>query len=193
LTTWFRPRALRHFWLLLGVVGCAACLWWMSTVDNFTSTEEVAWMIGCWGLFLGLFPPAFLQDEVEGLDRRDAFYGGALAVVFLVVPMLIVPSMTSTIVSAWTDRALDAERLNLQPNRPEVEESSARVADYYQQRGVGAPESSQMASGVLGGYVRVEASALGIQNGLRFLSLIVGGIGLLLTILLISYPMSRSG
>ena len=30
LTTWFHRRALRHFWLLVGVVGCAACLWWMS-------------------------------------------------------------------------------------------------------------------------------------------------------------------
>ena len=181
LTTCFHRRALRHFWLLVGVVGCAGCLWWMSSVDNFTSKEQVAWMIGCWGLFVGLFPPAFLQDEVEGLARQDAIYGGAVAIVFFVVPMVVVPSMTSTIVSAWTDRALDAERLNLRPNRPEVEESAARVAEYYQQRGVGTPESSQMASGVLGGYVKVEASAIGIQTGLRFLSLIVGGLGLLMT------------
>src|SRR5262249_21699344 len=164
----------------------------MSSVDNFTSKEQVAWMIGCWGLFLGLFPPAFLQDEVEGLDRRDSLYGGALAAVFFVVPMVVVPSMTSTIVSAWIDRAVDAERLNLQPNRPEVQESAARMANYYQQHGVGAPESSRMASGVLGGFVRVEATAFGVQTGLRFLSLIVGGIGLLLTILLTSHPTSRS-
>src|SRR5262249_34472289 len=36
LTTWLRRRPLRHVWLLVGVVGCAACLWWMSSVDNFT-------------------------------------------------------------------------------------------------------------------------------------------------------------
>ena len=34
-------------------------------------------MIGSWGFFVGLFPPAFLQDEVEALDRRDSLYGGA--------------------------------------------------------------------------------------------------------------------
>jgi hypothetical protein len=191
LTTWFRRRALRHFWLFIGVVGCAACLWWMSSVDNFTSKEEVAWMIGLWGLFLGLFPPAFLQDEVEGLERRDSMYGGALAVVFFAVPMVVIPSMTSTIVSAWTDRAQVAEGLNLQPNRPEVEGSAARVAGYYQQHGVGAPESSQMASGVLGRFVRVKAAAFGIQTGLRFLSLIVGGIGLLVTLLLFTSPPRR--
>jgi len=73
-------------------------------------------------------------------------------------------------------------------NRPEVEESSARVADYYRQRGVGGPEASQMASTVLGGFVRAEAVAHGIQSGLRFLSLMVGGIGLLVTALL-----ARSG
>ena len=105
LTTWFHRRELRHFWLLVGVVGCAACLWWMSSVDNFTSKEQVALMIGCWGLFVGLLPPVFLQDEVEGLDRRDSLYAGALAIVFLIVPIVIIPTMTSTIVSAWTDRA----------------------------------------------------------------------------------------
>src|SRR5262249_16332421 len=127
LTTRFHRPALRHFWLLLGVVGCAVCLWWMSSVDSFTSKERVALMIGCWGLFLGLFPPAFLQDEVEGLDRRDSLYGGAVAISFLLVLMTVVPTMTSTIVSAWTDRAADAQRMNLRENRPELQEASARV------------------------------------------------------------------
>src|SRR6516162_734668 len=57
LTTRFRRRALRHLWLLVGVVGCATCLWWMSSVDNFTSKGQIALMIGCWGLFVGMFPP----------------------------------------------------------------------------------------------------------------------------------------
>jgi MFS family permease len=184
LTTCFHRRALRHFWLLVGVVGCAGCLWWMSSVDGFTSKGQVALIIGCWGLFVGLFPPAFLQDEVEGLDRRDSLYGGAVAVVFLVAPMVVVPTMTSTVVSAWADRAADAQRMNLRQNRPEVEESSARVADYYRQRGVSGPELSQMTSTVLGGFVKTEAVAHGIQSGLRFLSLVVGGVGLLVTALL---------
>jgi MFS family permease len=184
LTTWFHQRALRHFWLVIGVVGCASCLWWMSYVDGFTSKERVALMIGCWGLFVGLFPPVFLQDEVEGLDRRDSLYGGAVAVVFLIVPMVVVPVMTGTIVSIWTDRAVDSQRLNLRQNRPEVEEASTRAADYYRQRGVGGPESSQMASTMLGAFVQTEAAAHGIQSGLRFLSLTVGGIGLLVTALL---------
>jgi MFS family permease len=184
LSTWFRRRPLRHAWLLVGVAGCAVCLWWMSSVDNFTSKWEVAEMIGCWGLFVGLFPPAFLQDEVEGLDRRDSLYGGAVAVVFLIVPIVVVPTMTSTIVSAWTDRAADAERLNLRENRPEVQVASARVADYYHQRGVAGAELSQMTSTELGGFVKAEALAHGIQSGLRFLSLFVGGLGLLVTALL---------
>jgi MFS family permease len=184
LTTYFHRRGLRHLWLFVGVVGCAACLWWMSSVDNFTSKEQVALMVGCWGLFVGLFPPAFLQDEVEGLDRRDFLYAGAVAVVFLIVPIVVVPTMTSTIVSAWTDRAADAQRMNIRENRPEVQESSARVADYYHERGVSGPELSQKTATVLGGFVKTEAAAHGIQSGLRFLSLIVGGLGLMVTILL---------
>ena len=46
LTTWFHRQGLRHVWLLVGVVGCAACLWWMSSVDNFTSKGQVALMLG---------------------------------------------------------------------------------------------------------------------------------------------------
>jgi hypothetical protein len=149
-------------------------------------------MVGCWGLFVGLFPPAFLQDEVEGLDRRDSLYGGAVAVVFLVVPMVVVPTMTSTIVSAWTDRAADAQRMNLRENRPEVQESSARVADYYRQRGVEGPELSHKISTELGAFVKTEAVAHGIQSGLRFLSLIVGGFGLLVTALLARSGAARS-
>jgi MFS family permease len=184
LTTRFHRQALRHFWLLVGVVGCAACLWWMSSVGNFTSKGQVALMIGCWGLFVGLFPPAFLQDEVEGLDRRDSLYGGAVAVAFLVVPMIVVPSMTSTIVSVWADRAEDAERMNLRENRPEVQQAYAKVADYYHQRGVSGPELSQMTGTVLGSFVKMEAVAHGIRSGLIFLSLAVGVIGLVVTALL---------
>src|SRR5262249_6284062 len=132
----------------------------------------------------GLSPSAFLQAEVEALDRRDSLYGGAVAIVFLIVPIVVVPTLTSTVVSAWTDRAADAERLNLRENRPEVQESAARVADYYRQRGVGGPELSQDTSIVLGAFVKTEAGAHGIQNRLRFLSLIVGGLGLIITALL---------
>ena len=40
LTTYFHRQSLRHFWLLVGVLGCAGCLWWMASVDNFTSKEQ---------------------------------------------------------------------------------------------------------------------------------------------------------
>jgi hypothetical protein len=185
LTTWRRRPALRHYWLLLGVTGCAVCLWWMSYVDNFTPKGHLALMMGCWGLFVGLFPPVFLQDEVEGLDRRDSLYGGAVAVVFLVLPFVVVPTMTSTVVSEWADRAADAQRLNLHENDPELEEASARIADYYRQHGVSGPELSQMTSTVLGGGVKGQAVAYGIQRGFCFLSLFVGGIGLVVTALLL--------
>ena len=109
---------------------------------------------------------------------------GSVAVVFLVVPIVVVPTTTSTIVSAWIDRAADAERLNLQDNRPEVQESAARIADYYRQRGVENSDLGSMTAAVLAGSVKEEAGSQGIQVGLRFLSLIVGGMGLLITALL---------
>jgi hypothetical protein len=103
----------------------------------------------------------------------------------LIVPLIVIPTMTSTAVSAWTDRAFDAERLNVQENRPEVQQALGRTADYYRQRGVEGPEQLQMSSTVLGGFVKTEATSEGIQRGLQLLSLGIGGIGLVVTWLLI--------
>src|SRR5262249_34004486 len=86
LTTWFHRRGLRHVWLVVGVVGTATCTWWLSSVDNFTPKEHVALRLTCWGAFLGLLPPAFLTDEVEGLNPRDRLYALTLSVVGLVTP-----------------------------------------------------------------------------------------------------------
>ena len=119
LTTWFHRRSLRHVWLVVGMVGTAACVWWLSSLDNFTPKEHVALILACWGAFLGLIPPVFLTDEIEGLNPKDFLYAGALAVVGLVVPIITVPTATGTVIKAWSDRALDTYRLNLssQPSR----------------------------------------------------------------------------
>jgi hypothetical protein len=178
LTVCFHRRALRPVWLLAGVLGSAGCLWWLSGVDNFTPKEHVAAGLACWGLFIGLFPPVFLTDEVEALERQDALYGGAVAVVFLVLPLLVVPIATGTAISAWTDRALDSERLNLGEERVAVREAQTRLADDYRQRGADGPELSSLTGTALGGFAKVESVARGFQDGLKFLSLMMLGIGL---------------
>jgi MFS family permease len=202
LTVCFHRRALRPVWLLAGVLGSAGCLWWLSGVDNFTPKGQVAAGLACWGLFLGLFPPVFLTDEFEALERQDALYGGAVSVVFLVLPLLVVPITTGTAISAWTDRALDSERLNLREERAAVREAQVRVADDYRQRGVDGPELSALTGTALGAFAKLESVARGFQDGLRFLSLTMLGIGLPLAVLrfvtpprqrLIADPVSGSG
>jgi MFS family permease len=184
LTTWFHRRGLRHVWLVVGVIGAAACIWWLSALDNFTAKENVAVILACWGAFLGLFPPAFLTDEIEGLNPRDFLYAGTLAVVGLVVPLLTVPTATGTMIKAWSDRALDTYRLNLSTNRPAVSEAGARVADYYQQRGLSGPALEQETGTVLGTFATVESVAVGFQWGLRFFSLMMLTLGLAVALLL---------
>jgi MFS family permease len=190
LTVVFHRRSLRFVWFLVGVSGSAASLWWMSSVDNFTSKEQVATMLGCWGFCIGLYPPVFLPIEVESLDRRDSMYAGAIAIVCLVIPLLVIPNTMSTIVSVWTDRALDTERMNISENRPEVMAAQLRIADYYRQHGVDGPELAQETGRVLGTFVTVEAASHGISSGLRFLSIAVCLLGLLVAALLPN-PWSR--
>jgi len=182
LTTRFHRRSLRHVWGITGILGAAACVWWLSSIDNFTPKEHVPVMLACWGAFVGLIPPVFLTDEVEGLDPKDMVYAAAIGIVGLVVPIITVPTATGTVIKAWSDRALDVYRLNIRENRPAVEQASARVADYFHQRGLSGADLKQETSGVLGGFVTLESVAHGFKSGLRFLSLMMLGIGLLVAI-----------
>ncbi len=184
LTIWFHRRSLRHVWLVVGMVGTSASIWWLSSLDNFTSKEHLASMLACWGAFLGLIPPVYLTDEIEGLNPRDFLYAGTLAVLGLVVPILTVPSATGTIIKAASDAALDTYRPNLSSDRPAVPEAAARVADYYQQRGLSGGPLEQETGRVLGGFATVESVAYGIRHGLRFLSLMMLTLGLTVALLL---------
>jgi hypothetical protein len=184
LTTVFQRRRLRHAWLFVGVIGASACLWWLSSLDNFTAKEHVALIMACWGACIGLFPPVFLTDEVEGVNPKDMLYAGSLAIVGLVVPLVTVPTMTGTVIKAWSDRALDVYRANLSENRPAVAEAGARVADYYRQRGLAGAELQRETSTVLGTFATVESIAYGFRRGFQFLSLAVLGLGLTVAVLL---------
>ena len=139
LTVWFHTRRLRHVWLVVGMLGTAASVWWMSSLDNFTSKEHVALMLACWGAFLGLIPPAFLTDEVEGVNPADALYAGSLAIVCLVVRSLPFQPPQGTVIKAWSDGASSSYRLNLSRNRPAVSEAAERVADFYTNAGRAGP------------------------------------------------------
>jgi MFS family permease len=184
LTTWLQRRRLRHVWLVMGVVGAAASIWWLSALDNFTAKEQVAMILACWGAFLGLFPPAFLTDEIEGLNPKDFLYAGTLGVVGLVVPLLTVPTATGTMVKAWSDRAVDTYRLNVSSNRPAVPKAADRVSEYYRQRGLSGRAGQNETGTVLGTFATLESDAVGFQWGLRFLSLMMLTLGLTVALLL---------
>jgi hypothetical protein len=144
----------------------------------------MAVILACWGAFLGLFPPVFLTDEIEGLNPKDFLYAGTLAVVGLVVPLLTVPTATGTMVKAWSDRAEDTYRLSLSSNRPAVPKAADRVANYYRRRGLSGPALQQETRTVLGTFAQVESVAVGFQWGLRFLSLMMLALGLTVALLL---------
>src|SRR5207245_11092687 len=102
----------------------------------------------------------------------------------IITPIITVPTATGTVIKAWSDRALDTYRLNLSTNRPAVSEAAARVADYYQQRGLSGPALQQETGIVLGTFATVESVAFGFRLGLRFLSVTMLVLGLTIALLL---------
>jgi MFS transporter, DHA2 family, multidrug resistance protein len=183
LTTVFHRRALRPLMLLVGALGSAACIWWLSSADNFTSKEDLSLRLAVWGGFVGLLQPVFLTDEVEVLDPRDLLYAGALAVVCIVIPLVLVPTATQTAVAEWTDRAFDVQRLTLREDRPPVRDAAVALADDYRQRGVSPGDAQELAGVALGAAVKLQSTARGVSGGLRFLSLTIGGLGLVVGLL----------
>jgi MFS transporter, DHA2 family, multidrug resistance protein len=188
LTTVFHRRALRPLMLLVSALGSSACVWWMSSIDNFTPKEDLSLMLAVWGGFVGLLPPVFLTDEVEVLDPRDLLYAGALGAVCMIIPLVLVPTATQTAVSEWTDRAIDVQRQNLREERPAVRDAAAELADDYRQRGATPDEAQQLTGVVLGATVKLQSTARGVSNGLRFLSLITGSLGLVVAVLRLVAP-----
>jgi hypothetical protein len=131
-----------------------------------------------------MFPPAFLTDEIEGLNPKDSLYAGTLGIVGLVVSLLTVPVATGTMVKAWSDRAEDTYRLNLSSNRPAVPKAADCVGEYYWQRGLSGRAVQQETRTVLGTFATLESNAVGFQWGLRFLSLMMLTLGLTVALLL---------
>ncbi len=179
LTTVFHRRALRPVWLLAGVLGSAGCLWWLSGIDNFTPKEHVAAGLACWGLFLGLFPPVFLTDEVEALERQDALYGGAVVGRLPRAPA--------------ADRADRDRHGDLRVDRPRARQPAAQPPRGARGRPRGAgPRGRRLPPARRGraraidadrhrrsaAFVKAESVARGFQDGLKFLSLTMLGIGL---------------
>ena len=75
-------------------------------------------MLACWGAFLGLIPPVFLTDEVEGLNPKDFLYAGSLAIVGLVVADHHGADRDGDGDQGLVRPGLDTYRLNLSRNRP---------------------------------------------------------------------------
>jgi hypothetical protein len=121
-------------------------------------------VLACWGSFLGLIPPVFLTDEIEGLDPKDMLYAGALGIIGLVAPIITIPTATGTVLRERSDRAPDVFRHNLREDRPAFEQAPARVADHFHRRGLSGAALQQETGRVLGGFVTLESAAHGFRS-----------------------------
>ena len=179
LTTWFHRRSLRHVWLIVGMVG-ARRLRVVAVVDRQLHAQ------GAPGGHAGLLGGVPRPDPAGVPDRRDRGAG----------PEGHALRRSRWASSDWSCRSSRCRprpgrssrpgptgpstsiAINLRENRPAVEQASARVADYFHQRGLSGAALQQETSRVLGGFATLESVAHGFRSGLRFLSLMMLGIGL---------------
>jgi len=183
-----RNRQLRHGLLLLGSLGSAASIWWLSGLDLGTARWQTAAALGVWGFFLGMLPAAFLIDEVEGIDRRDMPYAGLLAVVALVVPLVIVPSIMSSAVASGADVAYAKQRRAVRAERPPVVTTLGRTADHLAIRG--QPPRTAAAGSVVtvAALVKLRSATTGVQSALATLAIFCGSLGGLTALAFILLP-----
>ena len=144
-------------------------------------------------------PPRVIEAgglELDPTSRQVRLQGAPLALTatefrlleFMMSRPGVVFSREQLLNSVWgqdraiTDRAVDVYRMNLRENRPAVEQASARVADYFHHRGLSGASLQQETSRVLGGLATLEGVAHGFRSGLRFLSLMMLAIGLVVAV-----------
>lgn len=188
LGTPIRSRRLRHSMLLVGALGSAGAIWWLAGLDLGTARWQTAAALGVWGFFLGMLPAAFLIDEVEGIDRRDMPYAGLLAVVALVVPLVIVPSIMSSAVSSGADVAYAHQRRMVRAERPPVITTLGRTADHLALRG--QPPRTAAAGSVVtvAALVKLRSATTGVQSALASLAIFCGSLGSLTAIAFLTLP-----
>ncbi len=172
-----RSRRLRHLTLLTGVLGTAAAIWWLAAIDLGTDRRQLAIGVGVWGFFLGMLPASFLIDEVEGIERRDMPYAGLLAVVALVVPLVIVPSVMSSAVNSGADAAYAVQRRSVRAERPPVVDTLARATDRFAVRGDPPPTSAAGAVVTVAALVKLRSAATGVQSALATLAIFCASLG----------------
>jgi hypothetical protein len=122
-------------------------MWWLSSVDNFTSKEDLSLMLAVWGGFVGLLPPVFLTDEVEVLGPREALSAGCWR------------SCAGS--SRWCWPRLPRRRSSRSGRsvRPAVRDATAALADDNRQRGATPGEAQQLASVALGASAKLRPAA----------------------------------
>ncbi len=183
-----RHRQLRHGTLLLGSLGSAAAIWWLAGLDLGTARWQTAAALGGWGFFLGMLPASFLIDEVEGIDRRNMPYAGLLAVVALVVPLVIVPSIMSAAVASGADVAYAKQRRAVRAERPPVMTALGRTADHLAVRG--QPPRTAAAGSVVtvAALVKLRSATTGVQSALATLAVFCGCLGGLTAVAFLTLP-----
>lgn len=195
LSFWFcariRDRDWRHLTLVVGAVGTSATLLKLSNLDLATTHRDLSLTLFVWSLFLGTFPASFLIDEVESMRKEDLPVAGALAILCLATPLIIVPSIMSTAISNGNDIAFDAQRRNLRSGRPVVGATLERAVRELDHRGLDAGQIAAVSAGSLGAMVKLQSASMGIQAGLRTLAMATGILGLVVSGCLLLFPGPR--
>lgn len=177
-----RDREWRHFCLLVGALGAAGSILWLSGVDLTTPWHATCLRVAVWGLFVGALPGSFLIDEVEGLDKSDMPVAAAFAIVVLATPLILVPALMGTLISDRKEAAFDSQRRWIRSGRPVVGATLARGVEHFASRGLDEQQAPALSAGVIGAMVQMRSASIGIQSGLVFLGLFTGLLGLICTL-----------
>ena len=118
----------------------------------------------------------------------------ALAIVGLVMPIITVPTMTGTVIRVWSDQTEDTYRLNLSTNRPAGVRSGRAGRGLLRPAWTRWPSALQQETGiVLGGFAKLESVAVGFRWGLRFLSLMMLTLGLIVAAAVVARSQGLAG
>lgn len=157
--------------LLLGLVIMALGAWLLSAVDLYTDKRWLAALFAFWGIGAGLVVSPVICIPLEGLTQAQVVSSACIKNMVRSLPGAVGSVVILTLVTRQADVNFDSLRQNIRPNRPVLENVTARLKDHLNVQSGGNDLEARQTKEVIEKYLHDNAKAFAYQTALKYLAL----------------------
>lgn len=162
----------RKLRMSVGLIIMSLTTWQLAVLDVYTAKTLLAAILAVWGWGAGLVCGPALTTTFERLSFQQAMEGAGVFNIARTLPAFVVGGLAITLVVRHGDENFDWYRLDIQHNRPVVQQALRDVTQHAINRGSDHTSASRQAHAVLTGWVHANSTTYGYQDVFRFMALV---------------------